>query len=219
MLQDTLSFSIRVVSNDCPAYLSLVPRLWSDTIEAHRREVRDAIMDTTARLAAEHGVLHVTMSQVATATGIGRATLYKYFASVEEILLAWHDQQVGQHLALLADIAAREASPVQRLGSVLEAYARIRSERRRHGSGTHTNDLAMFLHDDELLAPAQQQLHDLIGGLLDEAATCGEVRSDVPPDELARFCLHALGAANHRLSNRAIKRLVGLVIDGLQPQH
>ena len=39
------------------------------------------------------------MSQIAEQTGIGRATLYKYFPDVEAILLAWHERQVTGHLA------------------------------------------------------------------------------------------------------------------------
>jgi AcrR family transcriptional regulator len=39
------------------------------------------------------------MSQIAAeASGIGRATLYKYFPDVESILRAWHERQVGAHL-------------------------------------------------------------------------------------------------------------------------
>ena len=54
-----------------------MPKLWTETIEEHRREVREAILDAAWALAAEHGPLSVTMSQVAQAAGIGRATLYK----------------------------------------------------------------------------------------------------------------------------------------------
>ena len=65
-----------------------MPKLWNVTIEAHRREVRDATLDTTVALVAEHGLRAVTMSQIAEETGIGRATLYKYFPNVEAILFA-----------------------------------------------------------------------------------------------------------------------------------
>ena len=68
-------------------YTDPVPKLWNETIEAHRRAVRDAILNSTAELAAEHGVRSVTMSQIAERAGIGRATLYKYFSDVETILL------------------------------------------------------------------------------------------------------------------------------------
>ncbi len=33
-----------------------MPKLWNETIGAHRRAVRDATLDTTAALAAEHGL-------------------------------------------------------------------------------------------------------------------------------------------------------------------
>ena len=82
-----------------------MPRLWDETIEAHRREVRDAVLDSTAALVAERGLRSVTMSQIAEETGIGRGTLYKYFSGVEAILVAWHERQVGGHLECLSEIA------------------------------------------------------------------------------------------------------------------
>jgi Bacterial regulatory proteins, tetR family len=45
-----------------------------------------------------------TMSQIAEETGIGRATLYKYFPDVEAILLAWHDRQIAAHIAYLEEV-------------------------------------------------------------------------------------------------------------------
>src|ERR1039457_2912157 len=116
-----------------------MPKLWDKTIEAHRREVRDAILDTTAALATEHGPLSVTMSQIAEETGVGRATLYKYFPDVESILLAWHERQVTSHLGQLAELGHRDGDPDQRLQAVLEAYAMIRHQ--YHGA-----ELAAFVH-------------------------------------------------------------------------
>src|SRR5262249_13746838 len=105
--------------------LQAVPRLWNDTIEAHRRAVRDATLDTTAALVAEHGLASVTMSQIAEETGIGRATLYKYFPDVEAILVAWHDRQVSGHLQQLAEVRDQAGHPGQRLAAVLQGYAPI----------------------------------------------------------------------------------------------
>ena len=97
--RDMLSVSSQVVSPTVVTYTSIVPKLWTDTIQAHRREVRLAVLDVTAALVAEHGLRSVTMSQIAEKTGIGRATLYKYFPDVEAILLAWHERQITGHLA------------------------------------------------------------------------------------------------------------------------
>src|SRR5438105_14248550 len=115
------------------AYPGLIPKLWHQTIQAHRREVRDAILDTAAALVAKHGLRLVTMSQIAEETGIGRATLYKYFAGVEPILLAWHKRHVSQHLEHLTQLRDQPGEAAVRLEAVLHGYAMIAFERQRHG--------------------------------------------------------------------------------------
>lgn len=65
------------------------------------------------------------MSQIAAETGIGRATLYKYFPDVEAILVAWHERHVARHLEHLTEVRDRTADPLQRLEAVLGAYALI----------------------------------------------------------------------------------------------
>ena len=75
-----------------------MPRLWKSTVDSHRRQVRDAILDAAASLVNKHGLSSVRMAHVAEETGIGRATLYKYFPDVEAILFAWHERQVTSHL-------------------------------------------------------------------------------------------------------------------------
>jgi AcrR family transcriptional regulator len=194
-------------------YTHLVPRLWNETIASHRKDVRDAILDTTAALAAEQGLLSVTMSQIAERTGIGRATLYKYFSDVESILLAWHERQITNHLQYLAQARDQTSDEGDRLEAVLQAYAVISHESRRH----HDTELAAFLHRDQQVAQAQQQVRDMIRDLLTAAARSGMVRDDVPPHELATYCLHALTAASSLPSNAAVRRLVIVTLAGLRP--
>jgi AcrR family transcriptional regulator len=190
-----------------------VPKLWTETIEAHRREVRDAILDTTAKLAAEYGLLEVTMSQIAEETGIGRATLYKYFPDVEAILLAWHDRQIAAHLGYLADVRDQTGDARERLEAVLEAYALLSRHSRRHQDA----GFAVMLHQDERVARAQHEVHAMIRDLLAETAKTGDVRDDVPLDELANYCLHALEGADAQRSKAAVHRLVSVTLSGLRP--
>ncbi|MGH3052745.1 MAG: TetR/AcrR family transcriptional regulator [Gaiellaceae bacterium] len=164
-----------------------MPKLWNATIEAHRREVRDAILETTAALVAEHGLRSVTMSQIAEKTGVGRATLYKYFSSVEAILFAWHERQISGHLEYLATVRDAADGASERLEAVLEAFALISHESHGH----RDSEVAAFLHRGEKVARAQQRLRAMIRDLLAEGAESGEFRSDVAPDELAGYCLHA----------------------------
>ncbi|MGW7170057.1 TetR/AcrR family transcriptional regulator [Streptomyces sp. NPDC054884] len=192
-----------------------MPKLWNETIEAHRRAVHDAILNTTAELTAEHGLRSVTMSQIAEKAGIGRATLYKYFPDVEAILLAWHDRQITEHLGQLAEVRDQTEGVGEQLTAVLRAFAHISRQSRGH----HGTDLSAFLHRDEHVARAQQQLHGMIRDLLAEGTQNGEFRSDVPPDELATYCLHALAAASALPSEAAADRLVTVTLSGLRDAH
>jgi AcrR family transcriptional regulator len=190
-----------------------MPKLWTDTVETHRREVRGAILDTTAGLVDERGLRSVTMSEIAEATGIGRATLYKYFSDVEAILVAWHGRQIHGHFAHLAAVRDHAASAGERLKAVLEAYAVIA----RESHGHHDAELKAFLHRDAQIARAQRHLRDMIRDLISAVAQAGEVRVDVAPDELAEYCLHALGAASSLPSKAAVRRLVAVTLAGLRP--
>jgi AcrR family transcriptional regulator len=194
-------------------YALVVPRLWDDTIQAHRHQVRDAILDTTAALVAERGLLQVTMSQIAEQTGIGRATLYKYFPDVEAILLAWHQRQITGHLNQLAAVRDQAGAADQRLAAVLEAYALIAHQSHGH----RDSELAAFLHRDQHVTRAEQQLRDMLQELLTQAAATGTVRGDVAPSELAADCLHALAAAGSLPSRAAVRRLVTVTVAGLRP--
>jgi len=200
------------VSSGVAVYSWLVPKLWDETIEAHRHQVRDAILETTAALVFERGLRSVTMAQIAEQAGIGRATLYKYFPDVDAILHAWHHRQITAHLAQLTEVKDRTSGAGHRLEAVLQAYARIAHQTRSH----HNTEIGRFLHRDEHLADAQRQLHDLVTSLVAEARDDGELRSDIPPAELAAYCLHALNAASNLPSKAAVDRLVAVTLDGLR---
>ena len=191
-------------------YTKVMPKLWNKTIEAHRHAVHDATLDTAAALVAKHGLRSVTMSQIAEHTGIGRATLYKYFSDVEAILLAWHERHIRRHLEFLAAVRDRAGNAGERLEAVLEAYGLIRHEH-------HDTELAALLHRGEHFARAQRQLGNLIRDLLEEGVRTGDVRDDVAPDELTSYCLHALAAATGLPSKAAVRRLVGVTLAGLRP--
>lgn len=191
-----------------------VPALWSETIESHRREVREAVLDGAWALVRERGLLAVTMSDIAAAAGIGRATLYKYFPDVEAVLSAWHERQIARHLAELTELG-RSIDRGDRLPEVLAALAEIA----RHGDG-HDVGLEAVLrrgHGNEHGVRAREHLHGLLTGLIAEGVARGALRDDVPPEELGSYCLSALGAAAGLRSEAAVRRLVDVTLAGMRP--
>ncbi len=166
-------------------------------------------MDATAALVTEHGLSAVTMSRVAEETGIGRATLYKYFPDVEAIMTAWHERLITQHLQQLTAVRDQAGTPQGRLELVLKHYAEISYQR-------HDTELVALLHRGAHVVRAQHQLRDLIRELIREGVQTRDLRDDVSPDELATFCLHALTAAGNLPSKAAVQRLIDVTLSGLR---
>jgi AcrR family transcriptional regulator len=182
-----------------------MPRLWESTIDAHRQAVRDAILDRTAELVTMHGLARVSMSQIAESAGIGRATLYKYFPDLESILTAWHQRQVAAHLQQLAGAHTDAREPLGRLTAVLEAFAFMQQ---RH----ETSELAAVLHRGQHVSEAEHDLRGFIRSLLSQGQSAAIVRDDVPAEELAAYCVHALTAARELSTESAVRRLVAITM-------
>ena len=192
-----------------------MPRLWTETVDAHPHAVRDAVLDSAWALVTEHGALSVTMSQIAQRSGIGRATLYKYFPDVEAILRAHHERHVLAHLEQLAALRDGPGDVDVRLEAVLQRYARICHHRGRH-AGT---ELGALLPRGAHVVRAEHQVVDLFADLLGEAAAAGtvaDVRTTPGPRELAAYCVHALDAAADLPDEAAVRRLVAVIRDGLR---
>jgi AcrR family transcriptional regulator len=183
--------------------LVVMPKLWTDTVATHRQQVRQAVLDAAGHLVARDGLWAVSMSRLAEVAGIGRATLYKYFDDVEEVLAAWHARQVSAHLTDLTAVAARPGEASARLRAVLERYAHICVQRSRHGG-----DVAAAMHRAPGIDDQHRQLQELMTGLIQEAASAGTVRADVPAEQLAGFCLAALTAASPATSPDVVVELV-----------
>lgn len=118
---------------------------------------------------------------------------------------------MAAHIRHLTKVQAGAGDAGQRLEAVLLSYAQIARHRGRHGG-----DLSALVHRGEDVLRAEQQLIDLFSGLLKAAAQAAQLRGDVPPKELAQFCIHALGAAGSLRSEAAVRRLVDLTLSALR---
>jgi len=189
-----------------------MPKLWTGTLETHRREVRTAVIAATTALVADHGLRGVTMSRIASEAGIGRATLYKYFPDVETILSEWHQDQVAGHLTQLQAIRSHPGTARDRLTKVLEAFAHMTRAAAQHSAAA---DLVASLHAGDRLSKPETELRELLTGLIEEGVEAGDLRDDVPATELALYCLNAAAGARYAESQAAMRRMIAVAMTGL----
>jgi AcrR family transcriptional regulator len=189
-----------------------MPRIWADTIDSHRRQVQDAILDTTAELIVEQGPMSVTMSTIAARVGIGRATLYKYFPDLESILIAWHTRNFGHRLA---HVEALSESTSVTLHDVMTFVRTQRERHRRHGPTDLLATLAHALAGNGTRMPdtVEREIHDALRRLMRQLARRSEIRTDLDADVLARWLFHVIHAPDD-VDNDAV---VSLLADSLAP--
>ncbi|MCC3318387.1 hypothetical protein [Nocardia africana] len=109
-----------------------MPKLWDDTIDAHRAQSAQCGARCCRRTGVRAGASVGDHGADRRTAGIGRATLYKYFPDVETILRTWHAQRIDTHIAELVRVLDGAGSPSARLQAVLTAYAGIAHQTRSH---------------------------------------------------------------------------------------
>lgn len=92
----------------------------SRRLSAAQAERRQAVIGAARSLARDGGYAAVTMQAVADRSGVGRATLYRYFASKDhllaEVVVAWGADLTAE---LRAHPPAAAAAPAERVADVL----------------------------------------------------------------------------------------------------
>lgn len=185
-----------------------MPKTWNDTLEGHRHAVRQAVMEAALALATERGFQRVSMSEVAARAGITRATLYKYFSDVAAIFQEWHRSTLHEHLARVTEIAEGDGDPAAKLSEILETYAL--TVFRHHGTR-----FASVLHRNDHAREADADLIGVIETLVAAGVRSSVFRTDMPPEELARFCYSSLSSAYMLCDEPAVRRAARLVQNAL----
>ena len=90
--------------------------------EAVRHQREEEILDAAARLFAARGFSDANTQELADALGIGKGTIYRYFASKEELFLAAVDRAMGQVTATVDQEIAGIAEPLQRMLCAMQTY-------------------------------------------------------------------------------------------------
>lgn len=100
--------------------------------QAVRQETHDAILDAVDRLLERNGYKKMKVDDIAEEVGIGKGTIYLHFNSKAEVTLAHIDRIVQRLLVQLNDIAESDATPVNKLRSMLVTRVLMRFDSVQH---------------------------------------------------------------------------------------
>lgn len=110
--------------------------------------VRAQIVSTAIQLFSRHGITNVTVEQIAEAADIGKGTIYNYFQTKEDIVVAFMVDLERRVQARLNDLA----NSTESLDSILGEFVRLQFRwKRRYHQFVRVFLAQMFLHADSFL--------------------------------------------------------------------
>lgn len=149
----------------------------------------DAVLDATHRLLAVKGFDLMTMDDVAGEVGIAKPSLYKHFASKEELVGAAMSRLIDNVMAYLATLAPA-MSPVTKLKAILEWALRTRlAGGLPYLPATSVHVREMLLQNAEYVSKVLT-FNTEIATIVARGKELGELRDDLP-DEVILFSFYS----------------------------
>ena len=126
---------------------------------------RRRLLQAASTLAAEGGYDAVHMRAVAAQAGVALGTLYRHYASKDQLLLAGLSHQATTLRERLDQRPPRGDAPAERVADVLRRASRALERQPRV---THAMMIAMSVADDSA-APVKQEIHDTLRAIIVDA--------------------------------------------------
>jgi AcrR family transcriptional regulator len=172
---------------------------------------RGRLLEAAAAAFAEQG-LDVPVAEIARRAGVGPGTLFRHFASKDDLIVAIVEQRLEEVQAL-----ARQANEHDDPWAGLVEFMTAAGELQAADRGLIDAIRPRVLENPALHA-CRGELFDILGELLERGQAAGAVRDDLAAGDLA-FLVNAVARAGDAFPGadpRIWRRYLAIVIDGLR---
>lgn len=194
---------------------------WDATVAEHKRRQLLRIGRAAADLAVRDGLSGVSMSQLARAVGVSRATLYHYVPDVGTAIQAYLTAQVEAFYATVTAAIAEETGPEAKLRRYIReqvAYV-VGSD---HRATVALAEAGAALGHSDSPAAHQQRHPAVLQDILDQGVQAGVFR---PGPRAAQAILisrllysaHELLQQHHLSQAETTAAITDLILDGIRP--
>ncbi|HET9978027.1 MAG TPA: helix-turn-helix domain-containing protein [Burkholderiaceae bacterium] len=183
----------------------------------------DAIVSSVNRLLAEKGFEAMTVDEVAADVGIAKASLYKHFASKEELAAAAMVRVLDRALAFLDQQAAQAATPIEHLKAVARWAMSTQLAGEMPTLPAQNSTLRTTLLQHRAYLDRVLTVSERLGAWITAAQAAGQIDPGLPPEAVlytlfARACdpvLAFLKAGGAFSDEQIIEIVLSTCFDGL----
>jgi AcrR family transcriptional regulator len=192
--------------------------------ERKKTAVRSRIIATAVELFSRHGLDQVTVEHIADVADLGKGTIYNYFQTKEDIVVAYMVENESRIQASVARLSASQGSLADVLTEHLQLQFRMK---RKYHKFVRVFLGQMFSHTEQFLpymVKMQEPIDDNLQVLFHRLAGRGLLRTDVPvPDLILIFktihlglnSLWAVEGPPFRATQKVLKQEIKLFCEGL----
>jgi len=157
--------------------------------QAQRETRRQQILDAALRCFSRDGFHATTTADIVRESGVSQGTLYLYFATKDDIVVALADDR-RQSEAFIDALAQREQDPVRGLLTLIDLYGQgLTDPRRVDMRRVGVQGWAEALRNDRIRASTVEGLSIVsaaIARLVERGQRTGQIRADLDPASVAR---------------------------------
>jgi AcrR family transcriptional regulator len=168
--------------------------MWPTVVADHRRRLIEHIGRTAVHLIREHGWSEVSMSRLATAAGVARATLYKHVPDVETAVLGYLTAEIDDFHARLAEELTAIDDPTQALDHIVGATVAHLTDAAHHERASIAGGALLSHRGADLVAAHRARLLDQTAQVLERGVAAGQFRANLNAAATAKM-IHACVAA------------------------
>lgn len=171
--------------------LQPVPKISAETLEKHRAETIDKLVDSFGRLVMEQGYEDVSLADVAQDVGLARTAIYNYFPDRESLLFAWTDREVRRAIEAMR----RQIDEAPDSAAKLRIFVRLQLVDFASRHLPPGQEVIQFLKPEtygrfmEHIEPIER----LLRGVLAHGLETGEF-ADVEPDDVVPLVIACIGS-------------------------
>jgi AcrR family transcriptional regulator len=177
-------------------------------VDAQRN--RDAIVAAARAAFAEHG-LSTSLDDIAKRAGVGSGTLYRHFASRDELVTAVFTERLAANVAAI-ERARENPDPWEGLCG----YLRHACEAQAADRGLA--DIIAVGHRSTQLGALRERIYDGLVNLIGAAKAAGALRADFTPEDVVLLKVANAGIIQRTgsVASVASARFVALALDGFR---
>ena len=185
----------------------------------------DTIVQTVNRLLAEKGFDAMTVDEVAAEVGIAKASLYKHFASKEDLAVAAMVRVMRQAQAVIAALPAQDA-PLRQLQAVVRWVLELKLAGGMPSLPSQNSSLRAALAASPAYMAGLMDISDRLGAWIEAAQATGDLNPRLPPIAIlytlfARSCdpvVEFLKMGNLYPDEEIVALVLSTCFDGLTPR-